>query len=391
MMNMNNQKPKIYIITRRAGFNFGSSLQAYAIQRIVEKLGYQNFILNYDEYSKRLLWRVRPLIEDLTYCFMRFFSRLSYYFFKNKFIQLSQRNKQIIKFREFERKYLKLTPKVYRRSQMLSSVAIDCDICICGSDQIWSPLLFDPSMFLDFCKDSPIKTVAYAPSFGVKKIERYRDEIGDLIRGIDIISVRENEGSEIVRELTGRNAQVVLDPTLLLDSQDWRNVFPISKEHSQPYILCYFLGRDRIPYRFLDELRKESGCHLLNVGTFRMRNNILGSQDWTMSPDEFVGAVANAKYVCTDSFHGTIFSILFERQFFTFERFGEEPTGQNSRIHTLLNLHQLADRLIELDQGFNRFTPLINYKEVNAALQFTRKQSIQFLVDALRCRKSTQG
>jgi len=253
-MNFIPKSPKIRIITRRAGYNFGSSLQAYAMQQIVEKLGFPNQIFNYDEYSRKPLWRLRPCLEDLTFQIMRLAPWLSQRLFRRKYKELYERSVQIRKFRNFEKVHMKLTPETYRSSKMLAKEAADCDICICGSDQIWSPLLFDPAMFLDFCQGTTASTIAYAPSFGVSGIYFHHEEIRKLLEEIDSISVRESEGAEIIRELTGREVPVVLDPTLLLDADDWRAIAR-PPEKTKPYILCYFLGKSRIPFRFLDELR----------------------------------------------------------------------------------------------------------------------------------------
>lgn len=386
-MNISRKSPVIRIITRRAGYNYGSSLQAYAMQRIVEKQGLPNQILDYEESSRKPLWRLRPFLENLAFRVMRFAPMFSKYLFPQEYQELCERDMQIKKFRDFEKVHLKLTDVTYRSSRMLAAEVANCDICICGSDQIWSPLLFDPAMFLDFCRAAPVKTVAYAPSFGVSKIDSHRQEIRDLLKCIDIISVRENEGAEIIHELTGRESPVLLDPTLLLDADDWRSIARPS-ERTNPYILCYFLGKDRIPHRFLTDLRKKTGYELLNVCTFRTRNNISGIQDCTMSPEEFLGAVANAAFICTDSFHGTIFSILFEKCFFTFERFGQERTGQNSRIYTLLDRLGLTSRLIPFDQGYDHNAQQIEYGMVGAALRRNRKSSLEFLKAALQCSTS---
>ncbi|NTW52160.1 MAG: polysaccharide pyruvyl transferase family protein [Chlorobiaceae bacterium] len=372
----------IGIITRRAGYNFGSSLQAYAIQRVIEKLGYSALILDYDETSKNPLWRVRPFLDDSAYRFMNSVPMLSRRLFSTKHKELCDRDAQISKFSAFEKSHLKLTPKTYRSSRKLASAVSDCDICICGSDQIWSPLLFDPTMFLDFCRKIPVKTVSYAPSFGVGEINTHRDEIRELLNNIDIISVRENEGADIIRELTGRDVPVVLDPTLLLDVDDWRAIAEPSGRKT-PYILCYFLGEKRIPYRFLSEFSRHTGYELFNVSTFRNRNDIPGDSARTFSPQEFVGAVADAAFVCTDSFHGTIFSILFERRFMTFERFGSERHGQNSRIHTLLDHMNLNARLIPFDQGYCSNAQAIDYEVVRPSLNRNRETSLNFLKAAL--------
>lgn len=374
--------PKIRIITRRAGYNFGSSLQAYAIQRVVEKLGYPNQILDYDESSSKPLWRIRPFLQDIAFQILRTIP-LSGSLFKRKYQELRDRDVQIKKFKKFEAEHLKLTAVTYRSADTLSKAMVDCDICICGSDQIWSPLFFDPVMFLDFCKGTPVRTVAYAPSFGVSELHLYRAEIRDLIQRLDRVSVRECEGAQIILELTGLDVPVVLDPTLLLERGDWR-ALSRSSQPSKPYILCYFLGQDRIPHKFLSELKHATGWDLVNVCTFRSKNDIEGAMECNMSPEEFLGAVENASFVCTDSFHGTIFSLLFECEFFTFERFGKERTGQNSRIYTLLNRHTLTDRLKQFDQGYDStMMQPIDFEAVRSALQSNRNESLRYLELAL--------
>ena len=312
---------------------------------------------------------------------MSFLPMLSIRIFGQKYQELCDRNEQINKFKAFEKSHLKLTPDSYRSKRSLTKALSDCDICVCGSDQIWSPLLFDPTMFLDFCRKIPVKTVSYAPSFGVSEINEHREKIRELLNDIDIISVRENEGAEIILQLTGRDVPVVLDPTLLLDIDDWLAIAKPS-ERQTPYVLCYFLGDKRIPYRFLSEFCLETGYELLNVSSFRTRNDISGNNELTLSPEEFLGAVSNAAFVCTDSFHGTIFSILFERNFLTFERFGKERNGQNSRIHTLLNRLKLADRLVAYDQRYSYKNKSIDFVAVRTALNLNRETSLSFLQDA---------
>lgn len=376
-------KKKVWIITRRAGHNFGSSLQAYALQHTVEKLGFKNEIINYDEYYHNIKWRIRPFINDCLFRVMHLIPALSKLIAKNKYKWLFDRNTQQVKFEDFERDNLTLTKKEYKTSKAIGRAAKDCDICICGSDQIWSPLLFDPTLFLDFCDKDRTKTVAYAPSFGINTIEQNRDQIKNLIESIHFISVREETGSDIIKELTHRDAPVVLDPTLLLDRKDWSKIASHADTGNIPYILCYFLGGAYIPYQFIEDLKNQTGYRIINICTYRTLNSIQGECISDASPAEFITYIANAAYVCTDSFHGTIFSILFERQFFTFERFGNEKENQNSRIYTLLKACQVPNRLIPYDSIPSANFPVINFELLKINLENARAGSIKYLETAL--------
>ncbi|GHU62528.1 hypothetical protein FACS1894160_0110 [Bacteroidia bacterium] len=373
---------KVRIITRRAGYNFGSSLQAYAIQRVIEKLGFQNEIIDYDELHHDIRWRIRPFIYDCLYRITRVFpvflcSRFSFITF------LERRHKQQDKFDSFERKTLKLTSKSYKTSKQIARDTKDVDICICGSDQIWSPHLFDPVMFLDFAANET-KTIAYSPSLGVNKIERYREEITNLINKIDYISAREESGAVLVEQLTNRKVPITLDPTLLLDKEEWSLLQKEVSIKNRPYILCYFLGKENIPHNFILKLKEKTGMDVLNIEMFYNPTNIIADETLkTTSPDEFLWLTSNASYICTDSFHGTIFSILFERHFFAFERFlSTDRINQNSRIHTLLKNLEIESRLIDFRKS-EITTNSIDYNNVNILLDKYRNLSIAYLQKSL--------
>lgn len=375
---------KVRIITRRAGYNFGSSLQAYAMQQIVYKLGFENKIIDYDELSKNIKWRVRPFFDDCLFFTMNLAPTISNLVAKKKYKWLVDRNTQKEKFQSFEKENLVLTRRKYKSSKAIVKDAKDYDICICGSDQIWSPLLYDPVMFLSFCTNSKTKTIAYAPSFGINRVETYQNNIKEFIQRIQFLSVREEQGHAIIKDLTGRAASVVLDPTLLLKQNDWEKVM-VPVKPSEPYILCYFLGNKYIPHNFITDLQTRTQCKIINICTFRTINTINGECLSTASPAEFISYIANANYVCTDSFHGTIFSILFERQFFTFERFQNEQENQNSRIHTLLQKLEASHRLIPYNAISAENVLPIDFATLKSHLETNRAFSIQYLKTALEC------
>jgi len=358
---------KIWILTRRAGHNYGSTLQAYALQQILDQLGYTNEIVDYDEMHHSMRWRIRPFLLDLRDALMEHSPAC-----KN-------RRKLIRQFAAFEKMHLKLTPKTYRTGTQIAKDLEETETCICGSDQIWNPNLFDPVFFLDFCSGKHVKTVAYAPSFGVSSLQAHTDDIKKLLQGIQHLSIRETEGAHILNELTGQSAPVVLDPTLLLTAREW-SCF-VRENPPEPYICCYFLGNTRLPEAFIANLQQNTHLKTINITTYRNPNSIQGESVWDASPGDFISLIANARYICTDSYHGTAFSILFGKPFFTFERFSNESSeSQNSRIHTLLELCGLKNRLEPATLDLKN----PDFSAAHAALAEKREESLAYLQHALR-------
>lgn len=326
---------KVRILTRRAGYNFGSSLQAYAMQQMVRKIGYPNLVVNYDEYHHNILWRIRPFVENILYSIFKLFSLLK----TNRGKYLHFRNIQRTKFDQFDNKYVDKTTRCCRTKKELRSEMNDCYACICGSDQIWSPFLFDTNFYFDFLTNKRVKKVAYAPSLGIYDENLLTDAMAKLISDFDSISVREERGAEIVRSRTGREVETVLDPTLMLDLEDWKK---IEKQYhiDGKYILCYFLGKDHIPHNFISRLRDKTGLQVVNIQMYYNVNDLSADMPlFDVSPDEFLSLVSQAEFVCTDSFHGTIFSTIYKKIFFVFDRFvADDKMNQNSRIDTLLKI-----------------------------------------------------
>lgn len=210
---------KIGILTRRAGFNMGSSLQAYAMAKFITDTGYSCRIIDYDEYSGHPLWKVRPFVENIQWNLIRHLP-----FRNSKYSYLLARACQYRRFKEFEDKHLPLTEKIYGNQKQLVSLEQEFDAFVCGSDQIWSPLLYDPVYYFNFLsKGCNIRTVAYAPSIGIGNALLMRKEQIALMQNIDYISCREEQGAQIIGDITGREVPVVLDPTLMVRPADWEN------------------------------------------------------------------------------------------------------------------------------------------------------------------------
>ena len=237
---------KIAILTRRAGYNMGTSLQAVAMSRFIADAGYPNIIIDYDEYAGHLLWQLKPAVNRLILSAMNLCPMISRLLYKSKYDKLNRMHSQMNTFKEFEHKYMCLTNKKYQSAKSLRRDFNDYYACICGSDQIWSPYFYDPVFFLSFIKEGGIcRKIAYAPSMGITDSSMLRQEQIDLILQFDSISCREQEASAIASKITGREITTVLDPTLMVAPDFWHRIADnatfIKKEK---YILTYFLHTD---------------------------------------------------------------------------------------------------------------------------------------------------
>lgn len=260
------------------------------------------------------------------------------------------------------------------------------DAFICGSDQIWSPLVFNPKYYLDFVRDSQ-KKIAYAPSIGVKEIEdrHVRTEIEKLLCNFGSLSVREKDGSRLIRELCGKDAPVVLDPTLLLTSAEWsKEITPCEKMVTEPYMAVYMLGNN--PEHW--EIVKKTAAHLkLSVQiipVFYEDQNRPGCIKKAIGPREFLELIFGASYVCTDSFHGMIFSTLFHKPFTAFARFREnDARNQNSRVENLLSILGLEGRMLLRDNWRAIAESTVDFASVDERLSTLRAESMDYLTGAL--------
>ena len=345
LSNKNIDKKKVGIMTWFNGCNYGTILQAKALQHVICKLGNEADIINYKKrnYKNREIKKISSL-----------FCRL-----KNKIFY--DRINNTSKFNDFRDKYLKLTESCNTFVE-LNDLNSKYDVFVCGSDQIWSPFSFDEKYFLNFTTKD--KKVAYAPSFGVSKISNLYvyNKIKNLLSDFKYISVREKQGQKIIKELTNQDAQLVLDPTLLLDYEDWKiyENKEILNKINDKYVLCYFLGKSNSYYKKIVNFAKKNNYQIINIPIFK-RQKFNKFNISNVGPSEFLSLFKNAEYIFTDSLHGTLFSLNFRKRFFIFKRFNDKADySENSRIYNIIELFNLHDRVI--DEKDNIIEKDINYK-----------------------------
>lgn len=264
------------------------------------------------------------------------------------------------------------------------------DVVVVGSDQMWLPQGL-PTNFCNLQFAAPgVRRVSYATSFGVSSIPWYqRSRTADYLRKIDYLSVREDSGARICREVAGVEAKVVVDPTLLLSSEQWRELMPDNSVKRKPYIFCYFLGAN--PF-CREEVRAFSAKTGLPVVALRHCDEIVPSDEgfgdeapYDVNPNDFVDLVRNAEYVFTDSFHASAFSIIHHKRFGTFYRFAQgDSQSRNTRIDSLFGHLGLRDRVITEPGQIRKIVENpIDFGDADARLDEWRADSWDFLRRAL--------
>lgn len=360
---------KVAYITRHAIANYGSALQTYATQTAIEKLGYEAVCINYiktDELPCNLLktrlfnssWNKNAL------------TRLFYTVTKKSVLSYETK-----RFAEYIKDLIKVTSTEYHSVEELESNLPEADVYMTGSDQVWNFISYkkiDSAYFLSFV-DNAKKKIAYAASFGGKNIqEDDRDNIKKWLSGYDAVSIRENSGVKIAEEL-GINATQVLDPTLLMDSNDWSKLMP-TRTNDEKYVLVYQLQPNKSFEKYAKEFAKRKNLKLLRVNP--SFNQFFKCGKFICCPPlgDFIWYVKNAEYFLTDSFHGTAFAINLNTQFVDIL-----PNKYSERNRSILQLVGLENRILESYDDFSVADTPIDFKYVNKVIDVERKKSMEVL------------
>ena len=374
---------KTGLITFHHAHHYGAQLQAYALMKKIEGMGTDCEIINY----------VRPDTTEGNRLFKKGLSARAFLSNVNTLINYSQLKKRYVRFESFVNDDMKLSRKFYDSYEELLKDVPEYDAYVCGSDQIWNPLIFkentyDPAFFADFAKGG--RRIAYAPSFGITEIpEDKREDLRRYLKHFDCLSVREKQGEKIIRDVTGRDSVTVLDPTLLLTGDEWGELSaePVFKE---PYILCYFISDPGGYSGYVKALSEKYRLPVVSLcGARRVvpqtRHIVLDA-----GPREFLGLFRNASMVCTNSFHGTVFSVTFKKDFFSFATALNTEKTVNSRLYNILEKLGLAGRIFSsgMEAGdflsrINDEASLIDYVSVYEMLEKEREMSYKYLKDSL--------
>lgn len=377
------QENKVLLTTVFSAFNYGSSLQALAGKQIIEKSGYECELVKLKSLMKGRDVRFGKL---MTILFRSLFLK------KNNALKtyVTSYNKVLVegtgnKFFAFTDEYLKPVEVSWR---ILKKMANEAEACFSGSDQIWnsSMLYVDPLYYLRFAPKQ--KRVALSPSFGRDFIADYnRDKMKKWINDYPYLSVREDSGVKLINELTGRDAQHLLDPTLIINSEEWRNILHI-EDKAKDYILAYFLDEpSNYAKRCLKELKETLDCKVVAI-PYRFENMDYCNNTVAAGPKEFVELVSNAKVVCTDSFHGTVFALNMHTPFFAFEREYGSANKQSERVLSILRKVEMLDRY--QPQNVVDELECLDFEHSEAILNVERKKAYDYVNNAINSIKKNE-
>ncbi len=354
--------------------HYGAFLQAYATQQAVEDLGSDCEIINYYVNQNNDLFQkpgsVHAAASDVH-------TALHYRALRARYDR----------FEAMTRDHLHITKHRYESFEELKQDCPVYDVYLSGSDQIWNPKIFPsgrwaPAFFGAFAQG---RKIAYAPSFGIPSVpDHMEQELRDYLDGFSHVAVRERQGQQIVREVTGREVPVVLDPTLLLDRERW-GTLAAAPQRQGGYILCYCISKPGALTPYIQRLAAETGLPVVQLCGIRQK--VVPGAECVLDagPAEFLGWFQNASYVCTNSFHGTVFSVQFQKPFFTTVAPSEMAAPERSRTYSLLTTLGLTERIIGKGDTASLLED-IDYEAVNARLGRERAASLAYLQAALENR-----
>ncbi|MDO5148127.1 MAG: polysaccharide pyruvyl transferase family protein [Oscillospiraceae bacterium] len=372
---------RIGIITWFKSHNYGTALQVTALIKKIQELNYSPTVIKYYEKKAPVSYLSNiNIVGMLTKVHTKMNSCLFDSYLKE------------ISFSSFYDAHLFFSSPCYTLYD-LQRLNNQFDAFVCGSDQIWAPSCFDSHFFLDFVFDDN-KKIAYAPSVGLPTIEdKYiRSQIKHLTKKIRFLSTREESGSKIISELSGRNVQTVLDPTLLLNAEQWQPFYKnVTIRNQKPYLLVYMLGKNESQWKVIYKIADVLNLAVKIIPVFKKDLKRQGYIKDAVGPAEFLAYLQNASYVCTDSFHGLAFSVNFHKPFTVFERFkANDKLNQNSRIYNLLDKLQLRNRLYLNGTSLKMLDDTINYDLVEKKRKALADESISYLSNALAAATSSK-
>lgn len=370
--------------------NYGSKLQALATLRVMEELGQKCKVIH---YGKAGLWfkiKSLPRIFDATFRQDKLedWSRNHAYKKHPEIAPLLAQRK--ILFKEYDATYFDKYEIFGAYYSDIQNIASKFDAVITCSDQLWSPAGLGTNFYnLMFVPDS-VKKISFASSFGVSQIPWYQKKAtAKYLRRIDYVSCRENRGAEIVKELTGRDVPVLMDPVFAFDKEQWGKLVPEEKVYEEPYIFCYFLGSN-VAYR--EAVKKFAKEKAMKIVFLKFLDQYVEYDEtfgdiipFDVNPNKFLNILRGAEYVFTDSFHGCAFSILMEKQFVIFNRYAATSgASKNSRIDTVCGNLGLNGRRVTVGSDLGEvMSERIDWKGVAERTQVYRNRMWVYLKEAL--------
>lgn len=371
--------------------NYGSKLQALATVKMFEHLGLDYEIIRYNKKSLDFYIKSVPRFFNWVFINDRYLQIQRIIEFKKHPEVKSQVDIRNKAFDSFDRCFSDNLSKVYKNyNELRRECPYIYDKVITCSDQLWSPSALGSGFYnLMFVSQSTPK-ISWASSFGVSQIPWYQKKrTKKYLNRIENISVRENRGAEIIKELTDKDVPVLMDPVFVFNKEEWNQLIPQEKPEWNDYIFCYFLGDNpehRAAARVLAEKTGMKIVTLRHLDEYVADDECFGDiAPYDVDPARFLNILRNAAYICTDSFHGTAFSIIFEKQFLVFDRYkSNSSNSKNSRVESVCaNVGLKNRRYTDIEHISEMMEQDIDYVAVTRKVDEYRENTKQYLKDAL--------
>ena len=358
---------KIGIVTQPLSRNYGGILQNYALQQTLIKLGHTPYTFDLGKYTWKN-WGVTTIKSIIKKLIGR-----PYYFPETPY----KRNKSEEILRSFVKRRINLiSPRDYRPSSS-KIIEYDIDALVVGSDQVWRPRYNRciEDMYLGFTDNASITKIAYSASFGTEEWEYTPDMTQTckaLAQKFHAISVREDSGVDLCKKYLDVNAVHLIDPTMLLTADEYKELVSHIPQMNSQNLFAYILDQSEEKIKYVQQAAERLGLKIVIKGS----DSELSVED---SIEKWIANFRDAKYIITDSFHGSVFSIIFNKPFYAI---GNKARGK-SRFNSLLSMYELENRLIDVEDGDTKFNQDIDWSIVNTKISQYREQAFRFLTDNL--------
>lgn len=371
---------RIGILTLPFNNNYGGYLQAYALMQVLKREGHAVTLIKRMHNRRPFYTRLRYFMKSI---YLRLIGDFSRPLIMNQESQYANKGKLQMHF--VNKRIIPQTRSFYNTKELKKGTKDTFDIVIVGSDQVWRPE-YGPNIsnyFLDFIEPD-IKKIAYGASFGTSQPYYTTKEISicsSLIENFDYISIRESDGINIIKNWLPKLEQqieVVLDPTLLLTKEHYEGLISKDNINCTNKVLCYILDYSENAINLINEI-----CHQTNLKEF----HIIDEKKWKdnnyimPSIEDWLSSINTSEFVITDSFHGTVFCILFNKPFFVYLN---ENRG-SSRFLELLNKFNLSNRIVQnKKEVLDALNDTIDWNHVNLQINNLRVKSFKFLISAIK-------
>lgn len=384
---------KVGIVSCYFNNNYGSMLQAYATEKFLDNNDISNETININNNIDFKNGKKKYYLSQI----------LNFKFIKAKFGMIKLKiykkiNKKLGKNIAIRTKKYNEFKNEFNLSRSNSNYADLTELAkekysniIVGSDQLWLPVNVVADYYtLNWVPDN-INKISYSTSFGFSNISnKYYDLYKKFLKRINHLSTREESGIKIIKDITGIDGKLVCDPTMLLTREEWEKEATQGKIYNEKYIFCYFLGKNIEHRKFVERLKEKTGYKIVSLNHadeyVKYSDKFCDYAPYDIGPREWINLLKNAEYICTDSFHGTVFSILFNKEFFDFRRYNNKSViSTNSRIDSLLDVAGIdKSRICTGNEDAEEVLKnKINYDEVNEKIDKFREESKEWLLNSL--------